>query len=290
VFKYSTINPIAFNNFKSNIDDEFNKTIEKNKEGKINFKYYIEFDKYGKNNSFLMSKFTTIQPLDQYLSSINYTSILTPSLVGKYNVASNELINIDLNWYTSIVSYKYNYKGIKTQENSTINQSVFENYIYGQAIGFGKYTFEVINKKYNDTETSNIHLIKYTVAGPESALLSMICPGLGTLNVTQGKKGWGRLGLFIASAGVSAVTKMNSDKEYQKYLDAQNSSESEQHYNKSNTLHKISLFSGGFAATVYIYDVIWVFSKGNKNLKNSKILRDQLKEKPIKISNKDIRL
>ena len=288
VFKYSEINPTAFNNFKSDLDKEFNEKIESSKEGKINFKYYIEFDKNGNNKSYLMNKYTTIQSLDKYLSTFDYKSVLTPSLVGKYNVASNELIDIDLNWYTNIVSYKFNYKGVKTQDNSILNQNVFTNFIYGQSSGYGRYTFEVTNKKNNFTESTGIHLIKYNVAGPESALLSMICPGLGALNVTQGEKGWGRLGVFIAAAGVSVVTKINSDKQYQKYLDSQNSSESEQYYNKSNNLHKISLFSGGVAATIYLYDIIWVFSKGNQNLKKSKNLREQVKEKPIEITKPDI--
>ena len=35
----------------------------------------------------------------------------------------------------------------------------------------------------------------------------------------------------------------------------------------ANLSHKVALISGGISASIYLHDVIWVFSKGKKNKK-----------------------
>ena len=61
-------------------------------------------------------------------------------------------------------------------------------------------------------------------------------------------------------------------------------------YNNANTSHKIALISGGISASIYLYDIIWVISKGAKNLKSSKPLKKQLQQGPVQIQNQPITL
>ena len=96
-----------------------------------------------------------------------------------------------------------------------------------------------------------------------------------------------------AKIGKSAIIIDNTNSrksEYQKYKDSQNSYESDEFYKKADDLHKISLISGGLAATIYLHDIIWVISKGSQNLKKSKSLRNQVNENPIIIRNQKIKL
>ena len=64
----------------------------------------------------------------------------------------------------------------------------------------------------------------------------------------------------------------------------------DKYYTNANIIHKIALISGGISASIYLYDIIWVISKGAKNLKSSKPLRKQLQQGPVKIQNQPITL
>ena len=46
--------------------------------------------------------------------------------------------------------------------------------------------------------------------------------------------------------------------------------------------------SGGISASIYLYDIIWVITKGAKNIKDSKQLRKQLQQGPVLIQNQSI--
>jgi len=291
-FKYGNTNSQDLNNFKSNIENELNNIVENNDNGKISFQYKIEFDTLGINkSSYEIEKLTTFKKFDERLENIIRSSDLKPTSFGKYKMASKELISIDLNWRTTKVKYKSNLKGISTVDQSSIDQTVFENYIDNQNYKYGYFTFEVIDKKINNTDYTDLKLTNYRVAGPESAFLSMLLPGLGTLNVTQGQKGWKRFGLFLVTSGISVASKIYADAQYQKYLDAQDYSSSEKFYKAANISHKTFLVAASLSATIYIHDIIWVISKGNQNQKKSKNLREELNNnKSIEIRNQKIKL
>jgi hypothetical protein len=78
-------------------------------------------------------------------------------------------------------------------------------------------------------------------------------------------------------------SKLYSDAKYKSYLGATNQADIKRYYTNANINHKISLISRGISASIYLHDIIWVISKGAKNLKSSKPLRMQLQQGPIQI-------
>ncbi len=85
-------------------------------------------------------------------------------------------------------------------------------------------------------------------------------------------------------------SKLYSDEQHEKYFTATDQASIDKYYNNANTSHKIALVSGGLSASIYLYDIIWVFSKGIKNIKESKFIRKQLHEGPVIIQNQPITL
>jgi hypothetical protein len=116
----------------------------------------------------------------------------------------------------------------------------------------------------------------------------MLMPGTGSLKVSYGKKGWGRLTCFLLSSGLAIGSKVYSDKQYKSYLGATSQTDIEKYYNNANISHKIALISAGVSASIYLYDLIWVLSKGAKNMKDSKPLRKQVRKGPVQIQNQPI--
>ena len=106
------------------------------------------------------------------------------------------------------------------------------------------------------------------LAGPLCAINSMVFPGWGTTKVSYGKKGFGRSLIFFSTLLIAIVSNNNSNKQYEAYLNEKNDQRQMNiYYNNANTSHQIALISGGISASIYLYDVIWVFSKGRKNIK-----------------------
>ena len=106
------------------------------------------------------------------------------------------------------------------------------------------------------------------LAGPVWTINSMVFPGWGTTKVSYGKKGLGRSLIFFSTLLIAIVSNNNSNKQYEAYLNEKNDQRQMNiYYNNANTSHQIALISGGISASIYLYDVIWVFSKGRKNIK-----------------------
>ena len=60
------------------------------------------------------------------------------------------------------------------------------------------------------------------------------------------------------------------------------------YYNNANLSYKCALISLGISGSLYLYDIIWVITKGAINIKESKSLRKQLKQGPVQIQNQSI--
>lgn len=105
------------------------------------------------------------------------------------------------------------------------------------------------------------------LAGPVWTINSMVFPGWGTTKVSYGKKGWGRSLSFFSTLLIAIVSNNYSNKQYEAYLNETDQRQMNIYYNNANTSHQIALISGGISASIYLYDVIWVFSKGRKNIK-----------------------
>jgi hypothetical protein len=292
VFSYKSTNKNDLLQFQNLLLDDMNLQINKYKEGFLNLNYLISYDTIGTNLSSVKNISTSLTGYSTYLSNISQNGILKPAVKRGYFLASKENLTLDIKWSTSKVAYKSNSKGIFQSEFTSPSQSTIESFINRQPIKYGKYIVEIENKEFNGKPFSDINLVKYKTVGPEAALFSMIMPGMGTLKVTYGKKGWGRFTCFLLSSGLAIGSKLYSDAQYKSYLGASATSQADidRYYNNANRSHKIALISGGISVSIYLYDLIWVVSKGSKNLKSSKPLRKQLQQGPVQIQNQPITL
>jgi tetratricopeptide (TPR) repeat protein len=287
LFSYKTTNNIDLIRFKSLLLEEANSNIRNYEEGYVKLNYSISFDTSGYNTSTVNDLSSSISDYSSKFSSIISKSNLSPSSEGGYFLASQEEIGFNLKWQSSRKVVKSTSKGIFSKDEN-LDLSTMESFINNQSMKYGRFTFDVKRSDLNGKTFSNINLVKYKTTGPEAAFLSMLMPGMGTLKVTYGKKGWGRFTSFILSTGLAIGSKYYADLQYKNYLTSTNQLDIDRYYNSANQSYKTSLIAGGIAATIYIYDILWVISKGSKNLRESKQLRKQLRQGPMQIQNQNI--
>jgi hypothetical protein len=285
VSSYKSTNPDNLLAFQNLLLDDINSLINKEKQGFLNLKYLISFDTLGKNISVVKNISTSLSGYSNNLSNITSKGILKPYVEGGYFLASQEDLVLDVKWSSSKTLFKSKSKGIFHKNYSNQNSSSIESFINNQPFKLGKYVFEIKNNEVNGKLYSDINLVKYKTVGPKAAFLSMLMPGLGTMKVTYGKKGWGRFTCFLLSSGLAIGSKLYSNAQYKSYLGAKSKIEIDKYYNNANISHKISLVSGGISATIYLNDLIGVLLKGAKNINLSKSLRKQLQQGPVQIQN-----
>lgn len=201
---------------------------------------------------------------------------------GYYVMAYQEYI-IDVIWNNSFVTIK--------KKNNTWPENLFEKNPVFNSVRLstinnwpkGKYKFEVKTKIQTNQIRNDITLVKYKcTSGPQNVILSMILPGLGTRKVVDGNKGLRRSTFFILTAGVSVFAKVISDRTYNEYLIASNQTEIEKLYNKANLTNRVFIVSGSLAASIYLYDIIYVIHKGRTNIKKYKFATPSMvKREPI---------
>ena len=283
LFSYKSTNKNDFIKFQNILLEDIQLQINKFSEGFLNLNYFISFDTLGNNISSIKNISTSLTDYKTNLSIITSNDVLKPSSEGGFFLASKENLTFDVKWSTNKNLFISNSKGIFQNEYTNQNHNSIESFIKKQPFEYGKYTFEIKNTKFNEISYSNINLVKYRTAGPEAALLSMLMPGVGTLKVTHGQEGWNRFTWFLISSGLAIGSKLYSDAKYKSYLGATNQADIKRYYANANINHKISLISRGISASIYLHDIIWVISKGAKNLKSSKPLRMQLQQGPIQI-------
>lgn len=201
---------------------------------------------------------------------------------GYYVMAHQEYL-VDLSWNNRVLTIKKNQatwpKNLSTT-NAAFNTSVLSTINKWPK---GKYKFEVKSKIQNNHTQNDITLIKYKcTSGPQNVILSMILPGLGTRRVVDGNKSLRRTTFFILTAGVSVFAKIISDRTYNEYLIASNQTENEKLYNKANLTNRVFIISGSLAASIYLYDIIYVIHKGRTNIKKYKFATPYIvKREPI---------
>ena len=290
IFSYQQINPTDFSSFKDELQTSLDNKTKTDKNGVINFEFKIAFDTLGFNKSTLTLNRLSDTKYSGFLNQISKSNTLLPSKISHYFVASQESINVDLKWQKDIIKITSKSKGINaTLQDLKINGMEYRKYINNYPSG--KWTFDVTNKTINNSTFNDIRLVKYkTSAGPASAFYSMLLPGMGTLKVTKGEKGRGRTAWFLISSGLAIGSKLHSNKQYENYLSATDQVSIDNYYDKANTSNKIALISGGLSLSIYLHDIIWVFSKGAKNQKETKSLREKLNQAPIEIQNQPISL
>jgi hypothetical protein len=288
VFAYKNTNPYDFTQFKSLLFNEMVSKINKSKEGYIYLNYNISFDTLGNNLSQVKSLSTSIGGMDNYLSGISKNGILKPYEENDFYLATQDNLTLDAKWSTQKIFLKSKSKNIYQYRNTSKRPYSLDYFINSQPFKYGKFVFTNKTKLVNGKTYNEINLVRYKTVGPEAAFLSLLMPGMGTLKVTYGKKGWGRLSLFLLSTAISIGSSSYSTSQYNSYLNATNKADMNKFYNNANLGRKITLASAVFSTSIYIYDFLWVFSKGCKNIMQSRSLKKRLRNENINIENQNI--
>ena len=294
IFSYKETNFADYTSLLKNISKELNTTTKMSSDGSFSFEYLIAFDTLG-NNTSKYNITNTTSPL--FSSSLNKVPVynLTKPMLKSYFIASKENLAINLNWKSNIIKFNSKFKskdsGINQVTDGNMDQQLVSNFINQQAYRYGEFTFEVKSKTLNNSTYTDISLVKYKKdagAGPLCTLYSMLLPGVGTLKVTHGQKGWGRMTTFILATGLGILYNSLAIEEYNQYKKAIDQTSLDKHYTAANLYTNTSLAMFSCSATIYVYDVIFVLSKGCKNLYESKGLRKSLKQAPILVKSEEI--
>jgi|WetSurMetagenome_2_1015567.scaffolds.fasta_scaffold00376_14 hypothetical protein len=284
---YLSLNPKEFYSFRDRNYKTIDSIITKIKRsGYMGYRSVVKFDINGTNLSYLKIDSSSNKKINVYLNNIKFSG-LVPTKKLNYYIPSIDEVSYKVSWST--YNLRINSKSYSTQTKPDVRSTEDYNFkikgfINNQNYNKGKFKFEVVEKKLNDKIYNDITLIKYrNNNGPINSAYSLILPGWGTLKVSDGNKGKGRMTLFLLSTAISAGCKIYSNNEYNKFIESNGSSTGEDHYNNANIANQAFLVSGGIAASIYIYDFIWVFRKGIKNVNLSKAYKNNIKEKPIKV-------
>jgi hypothetical protein len=292
VFPYSKLNTNDFTTFENSLIDDINFQIKSKDSGILKLDYAIIFDTLGNNLSKINYLSSSLADFNLQFQNLTSKNILKPTIEGGYFLSAKENLTIDINWYSKKLKYYYK-KGwfcpslSNSNDFNEINYKI-ENFLNNQELKCGIFLFNVKNKNTNGKIFQDIELINHRVEGPEVALLSMILPGLGTLYLSRGQKGIGRLLSFVVFSSISIYLKGYSNSQYEKYLVANNQSDIQLYFDRANLSHKVSLISGTISAAIYLNDIFSTIKKGKLNLEYSQNLKNILSKKPIQILNQSI--
>lgn len=130
----------------------------------------------------------------------------------------------------------------------------------------GNYTFLLDDISLNEDHVSFLTITDYKpFAGIEAVIPSLIVPGYGT-KLVRGYRGSAWVSFLtygLASTGTYFALKAQTN--YGKYLSSTSQPELDVFYNKYLANRRVSLYSFGFAASIYSVNVVYVFGKGIRN-------------------------
>ena len=292
VHSFKKISSGYYNELINDLEDGLEEIIKESKQGNIRISFIVHFDTLGNNlttfsinpseNISKKTKSSIMNLLEQKKN--NLTDRRT--MIKEYYICSKENININLEWSTDNFSVRFTHKEKLPYDMS---QKV-NNYITSVGM-YGRYDISQKNKKANYNTNKDILLTDYKIkGGPSNALYSLVIPGLGTKKVTYGEKGSKRMKNFFIWATIGASAKLLSNSFYTDYLNATNQEDMDKQYSNAATYNHIYLGCFTICSTIYITDFFSALSKGTKNKKRSKTLRDKLKNGPITISNDKIKI
>lgn len=137
--------------------------------------------------------------------------------------------------------------------------------VFGQPVGtpLGELPQQVVNITRGKTE-----IVKS--GGPVNALYSVAMPGLGNYYVGKKRPYWiiGVVGYGLMGYGIASH--VLSKKQYNQYSEASSQSEINDYYAKANRNHLVSNYLITVGATLWVSDIVTVFTKGLKNKRKNK--------------------
>lgn len=282
IFPYNETNNKDYDAFIKDINNDLNNRIDLLDKGELDGYFSIKYDTLGENKSIVKLLKNTIVDYDSYLSSmLNNPSLINPPVRGGFYIAAECKTALNVTWYSYQTKVKVNHDGV-------YDSPKVEYFLRNQPIKSGKYEFEFKEKNVGNKNYEDVYLVNYKCAGPASFLYSTVMPGLGKYKVTYGEKGKGTMIWFLTSAATYFGAKYISNNQYTKYRNATSQEEIDLYYKKANRNNQISLTAAGISATLYVYDLAWVFKRGLKNKSDSKGYRESIKNQPIKVRSQPI--
>jgi len=283
IHSFKKIRSGDYNDLINDLENGLEKIMNGTERGNISITFEVHFDTLGNNltkyyinsNEKLTEKTETsiIDLLEQKRKDLSSKS----TMVKEYYISSKEDININLIWSTN--------KFVKNtpEEHSLRKKSVVNDYISSKDM-YGKYYISQKIKKINSNTKKDFFLTDHQINGPSNAIYSLIVPGLGSKKVTYGQKGNKRITNFFLYAAVGFGSKLLSNSYYSDYLDATNQEDMDKLYNKATRYRYVYFGSFTICSTIYINELFGAISKGIKNKKKSRVLKNKLKNGPILIS------
>ncbi len=282
IYDYSSTNSSEYRGVRNELGDFLNSSVSKSSQGFLNFQYTIAFDTSGVNRSSYNLIKSNVSEANGFLNGFTGTHSFGPTKDKGYYVNSASTVSFDCSWATTQIKVRSR-KNQLNYKHSDFESSEINKFVQSPNTKFGLFTFDVKTKTLNGTTYSDILLTNYkTKAGPGNVFLSMLLPGAGTLKVTHGEKGLGRMVWFILFTGTSAFLDNASNYHYDLYLTSSNQQTIQDNYKIANGYHHASLIFGSIAASIYIYDIFEVFGRGIKNEHNAKQLKSSHRY-PIKV-------
>ena len=272
--KYSETNPLEFLELKNSLLKTLDDIAKEKEAGSINLKYNINFTKEGFNRSF--SNNLSLLSKEYQLNiekSFNQIKLNPSKLCGKF-INTSDSISLNFKWKTYNSRFAFN-----KNDNSNYSQ-----YFHNKNLPIGTYILTVKEKELNDSVFKDIFLSEYTTRGPLTSLYSIALPGWGTRRVTYNeKKGWGRFWLVAVPLAISITSKVISNNNYDTYLKQTNQGAIDEYYSKANDWNKSATIFGAISAAFYVYDIVWVFGKGLKNLSQRNKIKEKIKKSEFQI-------
>jgi tetratricopeptide (TPR) repeat protein len=282
-FKYEKINSDNYLAFKSDVLKLLSTQLEAQASGFIQFETSLSFDTLGKNTS--APRVLTIDNtgFEEGLQKVHTSSRLTPPKLGDYFISSFDTERFELDWKTEEIQFNTKRLNLVGPQMAGVS-SVCTEYLKRKPYCYGRSTFSVRTKTLNGKEFVDIGLIDYRPKGmPSSAFASLILPGLGSLKVTHGRKGWLSMVGFFTMAGSAVVFESLSAQRYTSYKAATDQEQTTRLYNEANNMHKASLVCASLATTIYVSDFIRALSVASKNKRNSERLKAAVKKNSFEV-------
>ena len=130
----------------------------------------------------------------------------------------------------------------------------------------GNYTFLLDNVSLNEEHVSFLTISDYKpFTGIEAVIPALILPGYGT-KLVRGYRGSAWVSFLtygLASTGTYFALKAKAN--YGNYLSSTSQQELDDFYDKYVDNRRVSLYSFGFAASIYSVNLVYVFGKGIRN-------------------------
>ena len=280
---FALVNPQAFREFEARTYETLNNLMLHAKgEGNLNFATILQFDAEGKNLSHLKWNATSVKNFSSRLESLPFSQI-PPARILDFYIPAREETHFDLRWKVEKIraEVKLGEQEIENNQYSTykFNEKI-KRFIDVQEYKNGIYKFDVVEKNFNGAVYEDLNLVSLrSNSGPLNVIYSMVMPGWGTMAVSDGNKGSGRMKAFLVSAALSIGCKIYSGRMYQSYQKVVPHPES--YYRKADFSNKLSLVALGISAGIYLNDIQYVIRKGIQNDHRIRAMKVRLKNGPV---------